>query len=626
MRSVISPAALGLLLVLTTVVFPAQAAEPMTSAGWKNKIDNEDDIDKLGKLYIDFLVETDPGYGTVLGIHGRDDNPRFYDDRLGHVSPGSWSQRLRGNQHMLERLARIDPTELSWDDRVDYRILKKRIQLRSIEITELGGPKDPLTYITGRNNTFSGLGASFSRLLMRDYAPLLRRLQSFGVRCRQVPRFLDETRATLSSPGVYPTAVNKQVALTRLQGMTGENGLFRKSLPEAMVTIELPAATKQSLTEACDKAVASLEEFTAWFEETIVPRKDGEWRIGKPLYEKKYSVYMDYPLTPDQLLASAEADLEKVRAELVAVGRKIHDDYLADETAAGKVEKAAGLSDGDVVRNVFAKVSEDRSTSETLIADSYALADTIVDFVKSKDLMDLPPTSKLRIEDIPPFLSGYAVAQIITAPPFEPELQSVWYWDLALLATAEDFLKEYNRPALALVYIHEGVPGHFVQLEYSNALKRIMPRVFKNNAMVEGWATYIATQLVEQGFTIYPDSPYGQDIQKMVDRKLVLRSLINTIIDIRLHTSDWSEEDAVAMMIKKGFQESGEANGKLARAKQSSVQLASYYAGHRAILELLEAYKEKQGDDFSWKEFNERLVTAGSPPFFALKMRMLGEE
>jgi uncharacterized protein (DUF885 family) len=408
--------------------------------------------------------------------------------------------------------------------------------------------------------------------------------------------------------------------------MTGDSGLFKKSLPEIMATIELPAATDQALREACDTAVEALEEFTTWFEETVVPREDGDWRIGKDLYEKKYALYMDYPLAPTELLASAERDMETVGAELVALGRKIHDGYLADEIAAGDVKKAAEISDDDVIRNVFAKISEDRSTSATLIADSYALADTIVDFVTTKDLMTLPPTSKLRIEDIPPYLSGYAVAQITTAPPFEPELQSVWFWDLALLATDEDFLKEYNRPTLALVYVHEGVPGHFVQLEYSNASERIIPKVFKNNPMVEGWATYIATQLVEQGFTIYPDSPYGHDIQMMVDRKLVLRTLINTIIDIRLQTSDWSEDDAVALMTGKGFQESGEANGKLSRAKQSSVQLASYYAGHRAILELLEDYKEKQGDNFNWKTFNERLVTAGSPPFFALRMRMLGDD
>ncbi|MGI9263386.1 MAG: DUF885 family protein, partial [Gammaproteobacteria bacterium] len=192
----------------------------MTTAEWKYKIDNEDDIDKLGRLYIDFLLEMDPGYGMTVGIHGRDGDPRFYDDLLGHVSPASWSQRMRGNQLMLERLARIDPTELSFEDRVDYRILKNRIQLRSLEITELGGPKDPLTYITGRGNTFSGLGESFSRLLLRDYAPLLRRLQSFGVRCRQVPRYLDEAKESLSSKGVFPTATKKRIALTRLKGMT----------------------------------------------------------------------------------------------------------------------------------------------------------------------------------------------------------------------------------------------------------------------------------------------------------------------------------------------------------------------------------------------------------------------
>ena len=40
-----------------------------------------------------------------------------------------------------------------------------------------------------------------------------------------------------------------------------------------------------------------------------------------------------------------------------------------------------------------------------------------------------------------------------------------WFWDLELLKGSDSYLKEYNRSALALVYIHEGVPGHFVQLE-----------------------------------------------------------------------------------------------------------------------------------------------------------------
>lgn len=78
-------------------------------------------------------------------------------------------------------------------------------------------------------------------------------------------------------------------------------------------------------------------------------------------------------------------------------------------------------------------------------------------------------------------------------------------------------------------------------------------------------------------------------------------------------------------MMRKGFQEKGEADGKLSRAKLSSVQLATYFAGHQAILDLLEEYRRRKGSAFALKAFNERLVGAGSPPFFALREYMLDE-
>ena len=176
-----------------------------------------------------------------------------------------------------------------------------------------------------------------------------------------------------------------------------------------------------------------------------------------------------------------------------------------------------------------------------------------------------------------------------------------------------------------MVYIHEGVPGHFVQLEYSNASERLAPKVFGNGPMIEGWASYIQTQLVDEGFTVYPDLLYGRELQQLANLKLLLRSAINTIIDIKLHTQDWPAEDAVALMIDKGFQEESEARGKLARARLSSVQLATYFAGHSAIVDILAEYRAMEGDAFTWKAFNERLIGAGSPPFFALREYMLQE-
>jgi uncharacterized protein (DUF885 family) len=104
---------------------------------------------------------------------------------------------------------------------------------------------------------------------------------------------------------------------------------------------------------------------------------------------------------------------------------------------------------------------------------------------------------------------------------------------------------------------------------------------------------------------------------------LRLRGIINSIIDIKLHTQGWPGEDAVALMIDKGFQEESEARGKLARAQLSSVQLATYFAGRSAIVEILAEYRAMQGAAFTWKAFNERLIGAGSPPFFALRDYML---
>jgi uncharacterized protein (DUF885 family) len=164
-----------------------------------------------------------------------------------------------------------------------------------------------------------------------------------------------------------------------------------------------------------------------------------------------------------------------------------------------------------------------------------------------------------------------------------------------------------------------------VQLEYSNRAERTIPKVFWNGAMVEGWAAYITTQLVDQGYTVYPDKPWGHEIQQMVDDKLVLRSVINAIIDLRLHRSDWPEEEALKLMTERGFQEPAEAQGKLVRAKVSSVQLSSYFAGQTAIEEILAEYREQMGEAFSYKDFNERLVGAGSPPFFAIREFMLAD-
>jgi uncharacterized protein (DUF885 family) len=594
------------------------AAAEFTTADWLKRAQAETSIDQLGRLYIEFLMEEDPTASGTLGIHGKEGAPAFYDDRLPDLSAEALATNAKARATFLERLETIDSSRLSRPDQIDLHILITRVKFDQFAVDKLSILQNPLNQVTS-------LGEAMSSLLLRDYAPLEQRLQSFGSRCAATPGFLDQVQALLAPESVKPTELEKKYTLMRLGGMQQEGGLYDKTMPNLLVDSKLTAEKKAAITTACAEATQALAAFGEWFDENLTPRPHSDWRLGKELYDQKYALQMDYPLDPEQLLAVAEGWLAITSADLARTGREIHDAYLADEIAAGTVQKAEALDDQQVVRDIFTKLAEDRSTPDSLIPDSYAMADSILSFVREQNLMDLPPASKLRIEPVPPHLAGNAVAMIQTAPPFEPELDSVWFWDIELLKGSDSYLKEYNRPALAMVYIHEGVPGHFVQLEYSNRSERIIPRVFWNGPMVEGWASYIATQMVAEGFTVYPDEPWGHQIQSMVDDKLVLRSIMNAIIDIRLHRTNWSKEDAVKLMVEQGYQEEGEAQGKIIRAELSSVQLTSYFAGYVAIEDILAEYKKQKGAAFRFKDFNERLVGAGSPPFFAIREFMLAD-
>jgi uncharacterized protein (DUF885 family) len=604
-------------LMLVLLVAFATSAHGFSALEWRSAVANERDINRLAASIVEYMTHADPVFASQIGIHGTTEDPRYFDRRLTDVSLDAWAAHYDAFLFLRETLAAIDGEALSDEDRVDHRILVNVVEQQILSVTRLGESIDALGYVTR-------LGEAFNVLTLRDYAPVGERLQSFGDRCSGARRYLQDMQRALLPPYVQPSATEKQLTAARLASLSGAEGPLRKVLPAMMTSAGLRPAAADGIRRNCQDAIAAIEEFSGWFDTAITPRPDGPWRLGPELYELKYRYEMDYPLGPAELLAAAEEALDARYVEIVQLARRIHDGYLADAIAEGALRPQAELDDEQAVRNVFERLSDDHPTTESLIEDSYAMAEAIVGFVEENDLIDLPPTTKLRIEDIPPHLSGDAVARIQAAPPFEPEAESVWFWDLALLGESDDFLREYNRPTLALVYIHEGVPGHFVQLEYSNRSGRIAPRVFGNGPMVEGWATFIESQLVDEGFTVYPNRQYGWELQQLAQLKLDLRSDINAIIDIRLHTTDWPEAEALALMIERGFQQEAEARAKLTRAKLSSVQLTTYFAGYRAIEEILAEYRARQGDAFTWKDFNERLLGAGSPPFFALRERMLG--
>jgi len=100
--------------------------------------------------------------------------------------------------------------------------------------------------------------------------------------------------------------------------------------------------------------------------------------------------------------------------------------------------------------------------------------------------------------------------------------------------------------------------------------------------------------------------------------KQQLRMIANTILDVRLHTMDMSDQDAMDLMLKQTFQETEEATAKLRRAKLSSCQLPTYYVGWREWVRLREQQQKSGGARFKLAEFHERALRAGAVPMKSL--------
>ena len=145
----------------------------------------------------------------------------------------------------------------------------------------------------------------------------------------------------------------------------------------------------------------------------------------------------------------------------------------------------------------------------------------------------------------------------------------------------------------------------------------VVRSVFQNGAMIEGWAVYAESMMLEEGWG--NNSPE----MELVHHKLKLRELANVIIDYDLQVLNKSKEDLIHLMVDECFQTNAQAEEKYHRATVSQVQLCSYYAGSTAIQALREEYKKKLGDKYRLKDFHETFLSFGSSPVKYIREIML---
>jgi uncharacterized protein (DUF885 family) len=112
------------------------------------------------------------------------------------------------------------------------------------------------------------------------------------------------------------------------------------------------------------------------------------------------------------------------------------------------------------------------------------------------------------------------------------------------------------------------------------------------------------------------DQGYGEgDLAlRLMQLKFYLRAVANAVLDHGMHCEGWTDERALSFLMDEAFQAEGEARLKIIRAKQSSVQLSTYFAGRAAHHRLRTEIQRELGDRFDLGRYHEAVLSHGSVP------------
>jgi uncharacterized protein (DUF885 family) len=425
-------------------------------------------------------------------------------------------------------------------------------------------------------------------------------------RLGQVPRLLDQVKQYLGETD--PIFVE-----TAIQENDGNIDLIQST-----ILSEIPAGSpwKAEYDQLAPPALAALKGFSQWLKDDLGRRPSKfTWRLGKEFYDPKFRLVMETEVTPEQVLADAENDMKSVRAEMLALALPMHTQMYPDH------DDHSGLTGRDrenkIIGEVLEKISDEHPRRDQLQPAVEGDLESIKQFIREKKIVSLTSRDNLKVIPTPPFERGvYSVAGFHSAPPLEPQADAE-FWvtpiDPAMPEDqAESKLREYNNYALKWLTIHEALPGHYIQFEHLNSIqpesRRLLRSLFGNGAYVEGWAEYIAQVMMDEGYLNH-DPRF-----RLVMRKIRLRLLANTILDVRMHTMGMTDAQAMEMMTTEGFQTQAEAAGKLRRVKLTSTQLPTYYVGIREWFKLRKEYQAKAGNRFDMLRFHDLVLDEGPLP------------
>ena len=542
----------------------------------------DDAFQKIAGDYIEQYLQANPEDATELGDH------RF-DGQLTDYSSDARAKDLATQKEFRNKLKAIDGSQLTGANNIDFRILKENIDYQIFQAEELKQTEwNPLVYM-------QSLANSLYLLVARDFAPAENRIPNLRQRMEKIPGVIAQAKANLQ----HPPRVHTETAIEQTQGAIS---LVRDGLAPL---IDQAPQMKNELAPLQEKTAAVLADYKKWLQNDLLPRSDGDFRLGAEKYRKKLRFALASDMPMEEIMKRARADLDQTQNAIYETALPLYKKYFPNADPATVADKHK------VTAAVLDKLAEQHPDDATIVGYAQKVLAEATNFVKQHNLVTVP-SAPLDVIAMPEFKRGVAIAYCDSPGPLDKNGRTFF----AVAPTPKDwskerkesFFREYNNYMIRDLTVHEAMPGHYLQLAHDNEFHAptLVRAIFRSGAFIEGWAVYCEQNMAEQG--------YGGPEVKMQQLKMRLRAIANAILDQSIHAGNMTEQQAMDLMTKEAFQQEGEAVAKWKRARLTSAQLSTYFVGATEHLDLRAAEQKKLGNDFNLKKYNDQVISYGSPP------------
>jgi uncharacterized protein (DUF885 family) len=545
------------------------------------------------------------GKMRVLGVDRKHSDPNLTDELIKKGEEAAQNYQIKP-----ARTSNGTPVPVNITIQVKFRVFHDLVS-QDMRILRSNVNSQLLTLETIRfwekdADNYSSACANGAFVLMeRKFAPPDDRLRSLIAREAQMPALLAAARVNLKNP----PRIYTEIAIEQLPDIIS---FFQNDVPSAFTDAKDPALKAHFATTNA-KVIAELQGYLAWLKTDMLPRSNGDFRIGADTFSKKlaYDEMVDTPL--DKLLEIGWADLRKNQEHFKQVAKELEPNK---DVPAVLEELGANHPAPDHLLDAF------RATFEGLVG-----------FIHSHHIVTIPSEVRPTLEETPPFMRATTTASMDAPGPYETHSTQA-YFNVTLPdpkmtpAEVEGYMHSFNIGTVISTAVHEAYPGHYMQYLFQPQVPTKVRKLLGANTDIEGWAHYTEQMMLDEGYGQPGVGAKDERESKFLRLGQLQDALLRNarfIVGIQMHTGHMTFDEAVAFFQKEGYQskEIGEVEAKRGTTDPTYLY---YTLGKLQIMKLREDMKKKQGAAFSLENFHNEFLKQGFPPIKIIREAMLGDE